>query len=247
MGARAHGMANAASCIGDEWALLNNVGGLSKVNALTVAFSKYAIPSFKPFNRIAAVFSVPVKFGVAGMGFYRFGDDLYNEQVVSIGYSTQLGIASLGIKLSYIQYHAEGFGTTSGLAFSFGGIAEITPAFLIGAYAENINQPMLSSGIDERIPARFKVGTGFRLSDKVFATAELQKEVTDSPIVRAGVEYQVHKKFSARTGFNLNPQSAFGGLGFKLRKFKLDYAIQFHEQLGAAHQASVIATLPKKK
>ncbi|HEY0740825.1 MAG TPA: hypothetical protein VGD40_05150 [Chryseosolibacter sp.] len=247
MGARALGMANAASCAGDEWAMFNNIGGLSKVSHLTAACSKYVIPSFKPFNRLAAVFAVPVKLGVAGAGFFRFGDDLYSEQLITVGYSNQFGIASLGVKMNYIQYHAEGFGTKSALAFSFGGIAELTPTFSIGAFADNINQPRLSSVTDERIPARFKVGTGFKLSEKVFATAELQKQSTDSPVVRAGLEYEVHKKFTARTGFNLNPQSAFGGIGFKLRKFKLDYAIQFHELLGAAHQATVIASLQKKK
>ena len=76
---------------------------------------------------------------------------------------------------------------------------------------------------------------------------EVDKDSENRPIAKAGAEYQVNKKFFARTGFNLNPQSAFGGLGFKLRKFTLDYAFQFHEQFGAAHQASVIARIKKRK
>ena len=86
-----------------------------------------------------------------------------------------------------------------------------------------------------------------KLSEKVLTTIELDKDTQNSPIAKAGIEYQVNKKFVARTGINLNPQSGFGGLGFKLGKFILDYAFQFHEQLGAAHQASVIVRLNKIK
>jgi hypothetical protein len=247
MGARVMGLGNAASCIDDEWSTLNNIGGLGRVAEVTAAFSQYAIPSFKPFNKLAATFALPVKIGVAGASFFRFGDDLYNEQLISLGYSTKFGLASLGLKVNYIQYHAEGFGTASAFTVSFGGIAEITPKILVGAIVDNINQPKLSSTSEERIPARFRIGTLLTLSEKVLATMELEKDSENSPIAKAGLEYTLHKKFTARTGFNLNPQSAFGGLGFKLKKFKLDYALQFHEQLGAAHQATVIVSLKKKK
>jgi hypothetical protein len=247
MGARVMGLGNAASCIDDEWSTLNNVGGLAKVNEVTAAFSHYAIPSFKPFNKLAATFVIPVPIGVAGVSFFRFGDDLYNEQLVSFGYSTKFGMASLGVKANYIQYYAEGFGTASAFTVSFGGIAEITPEVLIGAIVDNINQPKLSRTSEERIAARFRIGTLVKLNEKLLATVELEKDSEHSPIAKAGLEYAIHKKFTARTGFNLNPQSAFGGMGFKLRKFKIDYAFQFHEQLGAAHQGTVIVSLRKKK
>lgn len=247
MGAKAMGIGNASTSLDDEWSIVNNVAGLAKTVDVTAAFSQYAIPSFRPFNKLAASFSMPVKIGVAGVSFFRFGDDLYNEQLISLGYSNKFGLASLGLKANYIQYHAEGFGTATAFTVSFGGIAEITPKFLVGATIDNINQPKLSNNSEERIPARFRVGTLLNLSEKVFATMELEKDSENSPILKAGLEYTIHKKFMARTGFNLNPQSAFGGLGFKLKKFKLDYAFQFHEQLGTAHQASVIVILKKKK
>jgi hypothetical protein len=247
MGARVMGLGNAGVCIGDEWSVVNNVGGLSKIEEITVPVSQYAIPSFKPFNRLAATIAFPTKVGVMGTSFFRIGDDIYNEQVVSLGYSNQFGLASLGLKVNYIQYHAEGFGTTTAFTVSLGGIAEITPKLSIGATVDNINQPKLSDNSEERIPARFRVGTLMNLSEKVLAIMELEKDSENSPIVKAGLEYILHKRFTARTGFNLNPQSAFGGLGFKLKKFKIDYAFHFHEQLGAAHQASVILNLKRKK
>lgn len=241
------GMGNASSCLRDEWSVLNNIGGLSDISVSSAAFSQYVVPSFKPFNRMAATFAIPFNVGAVGAAFFRFGDELYNEQLLTLGYSNKFGLASLGLKVNYIQYHAEGFGTSGNFTVSFGGIAEITSRLFVGATVENINQPKLSVQSKERIPTHFIVGTGFKLSEKVFAITELEKDLENSPIVKAGLEYEIHKKFTGRTGFNLNPQSAFGGLGFKLKKFKLDYGFQFHEYLGAAHQASVIVGLGKKK
>lgn len=241
------GMGNTSSCLRDEWSVLNNIGGLSEISTATAAFSQYAVPSFKPFNRMAATFAIPVKVGALGAAFFRFGDDLYNEQLIALGYSNKFGLASLGLKVNYIQYHAEGFGTSGNFTVSFGGIAEITPRLFVGATVENINQPKLAAQSEDRIPTRFILGAGFKLSEKVFAITELEKDLENAPVVKAGIEHEIHKKVSARTGFNVNPQSAFGGLGFKLKKIKLDYGFQFHEYLGAAHQASVIVSLGKKK
>lgn len=241
------GMGNASACTGDAWSILNNIGGLSQVSNTSIAFSQYAVPSFKPFNRMAATLAVPVKVGVAGIGFFRFGDELYSEQIITAGYSNKFGLASLGIKVNYIQYHAEGFGTSGNVTVSFGGIAEITPRFFVGACIENLNQPKLSSQSDQRVQTDFTVATGFKLSEKTYAIVELEKNIQDKSIIKAGLEYELHNKITARTGFNMNPQSAFAGVGFKLSKFKIDYAFQLQEYLGSAHQATVTTTPFKKK
>src|SRR5690242_15738701 len=78
MGARAQGMAYASSCLQDEWAVFNNIGGLSAVDHTAAAFTYLSYPGFKSFNRMAMVAALPTDYGVAGLGVFRFGDDLYN-------------------------------------------------------------------------------------------------------------------------------------------------------------------------
>jgi hypothetical protein len=126
IGARAAGMAYSSAALSDEWSALNNVAGLAKVTSIVAAFTYDAQPSFKPFNKAAATFSCPLKTGVAGVGLFHFGDDLYNEQLITLGYSNTFGLASLGIKVNYIQYNIQGFGRKAALTASFGGIAELT-------------------------------------------------------------------------------------------------------------------------
>ena len=246
MGARAQGLGFASAALTDEWSVFNNIGGLAKVNQITTACTYLARPGIAAFNTMAAVAALPIPLGVTGIGIFRFGDDLYNEQLVTAGFSNTFGLASLGIRVNYIQYHAEGFGNKGLLSLGFGGIASLSPAFSIGAYITNINQPALSED-DERLPAILTTGIAFTPSDKLLITAELEKDLEYTPVWKAGLEYAFYKKFWFRTGFNLDPNAAFIGLGFKPEKFRLDYAFMQNSEQGARHQATVAYRLKAKR
>jgi hypothetical protein len=247
MGARSMAMGNTSACLQDEWSLFNNVGGLWNVDNVSAAFTYSSYPDFSPFDRMAAIVSVPIGKGASGFGIYRFGSDLYNEHILSAGYSNKVGIASLGIKINVIQYQAEGFGTAQAFTVSFGGIADLTKNLRVGAYINNINQPALSEITQERVPTYLALGLGFQMSEKVLVTTEVEKDLDHEPLIRGGLEYQLTKKFAARTGINLNPESAFAGFGFLHRKFTFNYAFQYHRELAAAHQASVTWKVSKAK
>jgi len=239
MGARASGMGYASSCLSDEWAIFNNPGALAKLKDVKAGFTYDTHPSFAPFRKTAAVASVPFRIGVAGIGIYRFGDKLYNEQVLSTGFSSSYGLASLGLKINYIQYNVDGFGRKGVFSISFGGVAELTPQLFVGAHIVNINQPKISSLDDERLPTLLIAGILFKPSDNIIVATELEKDL-DYPLMwKTGMEYEVRKKFIVRTGFNVSPTGGFLGLGFKPRKFTLDYSYQYRFNLGARHQATV--------
>lgn len=245
MGARANGMGYASSTLFDAWGVFNNVAGLAKLDQPSAVFGYDHRPLLPGANRTAAAVSWPLKFGVLGGGVFRFGDDVYSESLLTAGISNQFGLAALGLKLNYLQYRTEGFGTKGVLTLNFGGIAELTPKLAIGAYITNINQPKLSID-DDQVPTLLTAGFSFKPTDKVIIATELEKDLDYTSNWKTGIEYLFNKKFCARTGFNLQPQAAFFGLGFKTTKFMLDYAIQHSEHLSLSHQASVSYTFIKK-
>ena len=246
MGARAFGIARTSSCISDEWAIFNNVGGLAKVELPIAAFTHEINPTFAPFSRTAALIAVPLPYGVAGASLFRFGDELYSEQIISLAFSNAFGIASLGIKVNYIQYRADGFGSKGVLSVGFGGITRLTKKLLIGTSITNINQPKISNTDREHLPTILTAGIGLNASETIFITTEIEKDLDHHAAWKTGVEYSVNKKFKARTGFNVNPDAFFVGIGFVSRRFKLDYAFQYDPGLGSSHQASVGYTFRKK-
>lgn len=245
MGARAQGMGYASSCLKDEWAIFNNIGGLSDLENPTAAFTYSSFPGFKSFNRMAALVGLPTQFGVAGLGVFRFGDDLYNEQLITAGFSNTFGIASLGAKVNYIQYNAEGFGRKGVVSFSLGGITRFTPNFSVGAHISNVLQPELSEEGDH-LPTLLNIGVCFKPSQKLLLTTELEKDLDYDLTWKAGVEYNVHKKFSLRTGFNVKPQAGFLGFGFAPSAFRFDYAFTYRPDFVSQHQASVSYQFKKK-
>lgn len=164
-------------------------------------------------------------------------DDLYNEHVITGSFASKFGLASLGVKVNYIQYAAEGFGTKGVASISLGGIAELTPQLSIGAYIVNLNQPTISG--EEKLPTRLVAGLGFKPIEKLFIATELEKDLDVDPTWKMGLEYAFHKKFSARTGYNLRPNTGFFGLGFKTKKLTIDYAVQYNVSMSFSHQASI--------
>lgn len=245
MGARAAGMGYASATLADETALFNNVGAIAE-NKKTSSFFMYERrPALPDADRTATGFSSPAKYGVVGFGFFRFGDERYNEQIVSAGFGNKFGIASLGAKINYIQYHAEGFGNKSALSLNFGGLAQITPQISIGAYIVNLTQSKISS--EERVPTKLVAGIGFKPADHFFIATELEKDMDYRFTWRTGAEYVIHKKVFVRTGFNLNPSTIYFGLGTKARRLRIDYAFSFCKSLGNSHQASAIYQFERTK
>ncbi len=245
MGARGQGMGNASACLSDAWSITSNVAGLARVKSFEVAATHHAIPSFTPFNRTAAVVALPLKSGVLGASVFRFGDDLYSEQVASLAFANTYGLASLGLKANAIQYRAEGLETRTVFSFSFGGIAKITPQLSVGAHIVNINQPVINERTGDRLPTRLAIGVSLKLSTRVITALELEKDLQNPPVMKTGIEYSVFDKLVFRTGFNLHPQAGFFGIGGSLGNLQLDYALQFADAFGLSHQASVTFTLQK--
>ena len=239
MGARSSSLGNASSCLEDEWSVFNNIAGLAESENLVASFTYDAQTGFAPFNKMAAVFSLPIKFGVAGAGIFRFGDELYNEHVITLGLANTFGNTSLGLKANFIQYNAPGFGTKGLWSVSFGGISRITKNFFVGAHVVNINQPDISKTEKEKLPTTLILGVAVQLTSQTLVAAELEKDLSFPLKCKAGIEYKPFKKFAFRTGFNLNPGALFFGLGFRPRKFSLDYAFQHNIITGSRHQASV--------
>lgn len=246
MGARAAGMGYASSGVTDDWSLFNNVGAIGSVEKMSAAAAYEIRAQLNSANRIAFAFNSPIRWGVATMGAFRFGDELYNEQILSAGFGNKFGIAALGIKVNYIQYQASGFGTHSAFSVDFGGLAQLTDQLSVGAYITNLNQAKISTDYDsERLPTQLTVGLTFKPKENLFITTELDKDIDYDATWRTGLEYSFKEKFFVRTGFNLNPQAGFFGLGIRKKRIQADYAIQFNSVIGASHQASVSYSIDK--
>lgn len=245
-GSRSQGLGNSNSNLVDEWSIFNNVGGLSGVKNGVVFFGYNQYFEIDGFDKIAAGVIHPFKFGNIGVSVYKFGDELFNEQVASAAFGNKIGFVRLGFRANYYQMSIDEFGTVGSLFFDFGGIIELIPKLSFGAYISNFTLAKLNNSANSKLPVVMKAGLSFKPAQELSLNLDIYKDVDYKPIIKAGIEYIILEKFYLRTGLNTNPIKSFFGAGLHLNKFQIDYAISAHQFLGTSHQATVSYNYQKR-
>lgn len=237
-GARSMGMGNAHVTLADGWSLFNNIGGLGRLDQTQAVFGYDHRLNMNELTTLAAGLALIQDWGNLGFNVSHYGGVLFNQQNIGFGFSNTLGIASFGLKINYFQTNIEGFGRSASPVLELGGIAELTPQLFFGAHIYNLSRSKLSKLSDEYLPMTVKAGLSYRPSESLILNLEAEKEILLDPIFKAGLEYNVRGKLWGRTGFNTQPNNLFFGLGFKPRRYQIDYAMGQNYRLGFTHHFS---------
>lgn len=246
IGSRAVGMGNASITLNDVWSIHNNVAGLAEVKQTDVGVFYQNRFGMSGFNTVAFSGSYALNKGAFGVGLYRFGDQLYNEQILGFGYANKLDFVSLGVKVNMLQLTIDELGTKRALAFDFGGIVDITEELKFGAQIFNLSQAKLAEYEDERFSTVLKAGFQYAPFEKLLIILEAEKEPTYKAQTKAGIEYKIIDKLAFRTGFNTLRNMAFFGLGFQTSKLSIDYSASYHSVLGMSNQFSINYNIRKQ-
>lgn len=239
LNARANGIAHTTATIRDEFAMMNNVAGISDLDGTYANFSYGNRFSNAAFQTVGASIVHPLGHGGIGLVASRFGDDIYSEQQLGLGYGHQLRAVSLGAKVNYTQVSITEFGTKGTLSFDFGGIAPMAENLWFGAYIINLNQAKLADFEDERSPTIMRAGLSYRPFTALMINAEVEKDIELPASARVGVEYVPVQKFCLRTGVSTKSFMGYFGAGFDSGRLKVDYAASTHQDLGLSHSLSV--------
>ncbi|WP_448520650.1 hypothetical protein [Rhodoflexus sp.] len=248
IGARAAGMANAAVTLQDEWSAFNNIGGLAwhtQAALLSAYDNRFQAAGF---HTVATGIAAPVYGGAwASATFSRFGDNLFNETIGSLGISHKIANYSLGARANYVQINIEGLGMRSLLAFEFGGLGQLTRQLWIGAHIFNFTQARLADFQDERLPTIMKAGLSYRPNEHLMINAEGEKDAEMPARVKVGVEYRIIEKMAIRTGIATQPNIGSFGFSLYLRQLEAGYAVATHPQLMPSHHVALRYHLTKPK
>jgi hypothetical protein len=248
MGGRAKGIANASVAVRDHWAIFNNVGGLAGVKSYTgqIAYNnRFGIANFQTF---ALGLTAPIKVGVAGLSVSRFGDNVYSEQRIGLGYGHQIKNVSLGAKVNYVQVSIQDLGSKGTLVFEFGGVAQLSKEVMFGAHIYNFNQGVFNTalGEEEKLPVIMKAGISYRPLKVLMINAETEKSIDLPAMLKVGLEYEIVSKIYVRTGIQTQPNTNYFGIGFQPKQFHLNYALTTNNLLGVSHHLSFTYQLGKK-
>ncbi len=242
VGARQAGMSNATVMCSDIWSLWHNQAGLAYLKSTSIGMyydNRYIVPeyAYKAFG-----LAVPTKRGVLGMSFSYFGYNQYNEKKIGLAYAKSFGEKfSAGLQLDYLNtYISQDYGSSGTVVVELGVLSQPVKNLFIAAHVYNPTRSSMASYQDERIPTIYRFGIGYKMGDKSFIGAEIEKELEFEPRIKAGIEYKLIDNFFLRTGISLKPVSNSFGIGYKLKGLILDIAFTTNKELGITPHVSMI-------
>lgn len=244
-GARQAGMNHCSVAISDFWSIQNNPAGMTRIKYFSVGIgyeNRFLIPHTGTAN-IAAIY--PLKFGKMGLSMNYFGYALYHQMDVGLAYARAFGPRlRIGIKLDYLQTGlGDNYGSRNNVTFGIGLQSDVTGQLTLGIFVFNPVPVKLADYADEKIPAIFRFGLLYHFSDKLIATAEVEKNTGFQPVIlRGALEYTLKKKFLIRVGAGTSGDVFSFGFGWHKKHLQFDIGTTMHQSLGFSPQTSLVFT-----
>lgn len=238
-GARGMAMANASSTFQDINSIFSNQAGLAYLEKMAFTAGGERRFLLADINSYTAGFAVPTKGGTFGLSVNYYGFEGYNESKVGLAYAKKLfDNFAIGAQLDYFNTSIPEYGSKALFTFEIGMQAVLIERVTLAAHIFSpIQQEIIT---DENLPTILKLGIGYQASDKLFVTAEMEKDLDFDANVKLGIEYFLIDILSLRTGVSTNPLQNTFGLGLKLKSgLMVDIAAGYHHVLGITPAASI--------
>ncbi len=246
-GSRAGGMAGASLTVSDAFSAVNNLA-----SAAFLRQSEIGIAGNQPFllngvNNFLLGAVLPVGAGAFGLSLAQFGDRLYREQMIGLGYTRQLapGLA-IGVQFDYLSYAVEEYGREGGLTFDLGLYYALSERVQLAAHVFNPPASRLSQS-STPLPVLFRSGIRYVSSEKLFFIAEAVKDLDHPLRLIFGMEYRPLPEICLRAGSGTEAATLGFGAGFRWNAFWLDVASEWHPVLGLTPHAGIRYQMKKKR
>ena len=243
IGSRSAGMGRSSVAITDFWSAMNNQAGIALYEkpAVGIYYENRFLINELSSKSIAAI--LPTKYGVFAATYNHFGYELYNDQKIGLAYARAFGKKlRIGLQLDYLQTTlGNNYGSKGNITFEIGLQTDISDNVTIGAWVFNPIMVKLAEYDDEKLPAVYRIGFVWHISDVFLATLEAEKSTAINPIIfRGGLEYELNSKFFFRTGFSTKKEIFSFGMGINIKHLIFNISAIMHESLGFSPQASLI-------
>jgi hypothetical protein len=239
-------MGGATVPLTDSWAVQYNIGALADLEESTVAAGYQTRFNLPELSTAAVLIATPLRFGVAGASFSRWGFGPLSMQEGSLGLAHKIHLVSLGVQGGFVQMATEGFGSRMVPLLTMGGTAQLLPSLRFGGSVYNITQSQLQPETGEYLPTLLRAGLLWQPTELLRLVVQTDKDVDFPAQFRTGMEYQLRSFLHMRTGFSTQPFSLHGGFGLWPGPFRMDYALQHHGHIGLQHHLSFSRSLQKK-
>lgn len=231
-GARGLAMGEAGIGYQNIDAAFSNQAGLAHLTSFAAAVTGERRFALSELSTLGAVAAYPTIAGTFALHVQYYGFQDYNEQKVGLAYGRKLGKKfSAGAQISYLRTKIPLYGN-SGLPVAEIGIqAEVAKNILVSTHLVSPFRSEIVEG--ENLPTVLRIGLTWKPSDKVFLTAQADKDIDFEARFRSGLEYKINEIFQLRVGVATNPTQLGVGFGLAMKNgLSLDVASGYNQLLG---------------
>ena len=216
--------------------MFRNMAGMSASDNIQLVLG-YQMPFNQPeLQSLTFGLLVPLKPAL-GISYYRTGTKELHHQQVGISTSLSFQGVNMGMRLRYWQVSIIGIKPIHAVSVDGGIQVQLTKHLSTGVLISNLTHSSLAN--TEILPLAWFTGLNYKASPELSVMMEFGQTLGSSWQYRMGVEYVLKKRFFTRTGYSISSRRGYFGLGFKLTRLQVDYALDIHQRLGITHQAGL--------
>ncbi len=245
IGAKGASLGNANTALNeDKWAVFSNPASIPQ-DDFSIGFYSLRYYGFPEITDVSSVVNFEFLKGYSALGFYRFGDNLYSETNINLGYKYSWMGVNTGISVQYRHLSfGKDYGAGSALSISIGFIAKIQSNINFGVKIRNVNRGTFNFQVqDEELPQDISVGMTYKLEEKALFVFDVFKDVRFPVSYRGGVDVEIVERIYGRIGATYDPLTFTFGMGYALERWQFNLVVQQHEILGISPGLDIIINL----
>lgn len=248
-GGRTRSLGNCSVALNDFWSCHNNPAGTANIGSISFGVSYSNKFLLKELGYKAAGILYPLNIGVLTASFSQFGYELYNENIISLGFARYFGPKlRIGLKLDYLFFKFSGdYKNRSAPTFELGMQYQINESLCLGAYIFNPIYVKTNTINKDKIPVILRLGISYNINENFMITSEIEENTEYNFSYRLGLEYKIYKNIFVRSGLQLNPEIFTFGFGYEHIWFTADISAQMDRTFGASLSCSFVFKINRKK
>lgn len=240
-GARSQALAGVSASLSDCWSVFGNQAGLAQIDRPTIggAFENRFL--VKALSASSGLLVLPVRSSVFAFSVYQFGKTNFSIEKLGIAYARVLTPRlRFGLQFNYYRlFFAEenqaigSFGTELGFQY------QLTGHLMLGIHSLNPYKISIKTFSKEySYPSVYNFGAYYQLSGSLGLITELEKNLLYPINFKTGLEYAIVNRLFIRTGISGKPTQLTAGMGFAVKKLKVDLAVAYNQYLGNSPSVS---------
>lgn len=239
---RSQSLAGISVCLADSWSAFGNQAGLAQINRPVLGGTFQNRFLIKELSTGSALFILPVQSSVFALSFYQFGKTIFRQEKLGIAFARSLSPKlHAGLQFNCYSFFLPEANQSKGTyGIEIGFQYQLTKNVLMGIHALNPVKTSIKTVSGEYdYPTRYNLGALIQLSGSFEFMAEAEKQLLTPEIsIKTGLEYDLMKTLVLRTGLSGKPYELSAGMGFEVKKLKIDLAVAYNQYLGNSPSAS---------